>query len=221
MSETNERRLELENAYRFPMRELGNVFKRACEASLTGPEVVFLENTYLPKPDQETSPRIRIEVRAADATTITRYSTKTKAHVQGGNGVKWEKEEVIEAPRRASLVSAAQTPGVELAGNYKLRLRYRAAEFENLKDINVYLDFIVTYDGRFIGPLLEVEVLLERTEEVVPALPQLQRLADLLLGTVAVPMVDSCRTLSEKQPPAAEKAPERKKKKKKKKKKKN
>jgi len=221
MAESTDKRLELENAHRFPMSELGQVFKRMCEFGFRGPEVLFLNNVYLPKPDDETSPRIRVQVAAADGATVILHSTKIKAHVPGGNGVKWEKETVIEQPRMTQLIAQARTGDVRLPGNYRLRLQYRAEKFEDLTEVNVYLDFVVTYDGRFIGPILEVEIMLNSADDVVPTIPKLKRLAERLLATVGEPMTESFRTLSERPPPpaVAQTAPAKEKKKKKEKKK--
>lgn len=210
MAKSTAKRLELEVAYRFPMSYLGELFIRACQAGLQGPEVQALDNTYLNKPDANTSPRVRVQVSAAGGEKVILHSTKTKANIDGGNGVKWEQESEIDVTRQSVLVALAQEGGAALIGNRKLRLKYVAHNYEGLAVVNVYVDFPVTYDQRFIGPLLEVEVMLDKPEDVVPTIPKLTKLATTLLGSVGVLLDDSCRTLSE--PPVKKKKKKKKKK---------
>ena len=232
---TQTRQVEAERRYQVPASQLDCFYRRAREAGLNDPRVLHLNTVYLPRQDDVTSQRLRIERDVK--TGVKRFLHGTKTKIQGNNGVKWkegvkfEDEPEIDESRYTTALRS-QTTGAasngRMPGNYKHSLAYMVT-FEGL-EVNVYLDVVtVTYDGRSLPPMLEVEALVSSVEEGERAIPILERLAVLLLGPSPTPITRSCRRMSEPpeglgglpsadaKPPGKEKGKKKKKKKKSKK----
>jgi len=201
---------EVERRYPVAVRLVGDLCTKLVGMGFSFADTLHLDNAYPPKPDANTSPRLRIQVSAVTGKKVYFAGKKTKTQIPDVEGVKLEEEEQISQVEYASkLGSAKGACQGELPGNRKQRLVY-TGKLEQL-EVNVYLDIvIITYDGRVFGPVLELETLLDDAAKVREAITQLERLAVQLLGPSPTRVAESCRKMSE---------PEKKEKKKKKKKK--